>query len=354
MTRFGGFFDFDKKSKELSDIEVEIESRPDFWTNPSVSAPVLKKKSGLEQAIKRAENLKQNKEDLKASLELAAEGEDDYLNEASQLIETLTEELDALEIQSLLGGELDENDAVMTINAGAGGTESCDWASMLFRMYLRYAERKGWKTDIYDLQEGDEAGIKSATFEISGSFSFGMLKAESGVHRLVRISPFDSNARRHTSFASVFISPVVDDNIDIEINESDLRVDTYRASGAGGQHINKTDSAVRITHVPTGIVVQCQTQRSQHQNRDQCMKLLRSRLYEKELEERRRSQEAMEGEKADIGWGSQIRSYVLHPYKMVKDHRTNLENHSPDDVLDGSIEGFINEFLSQSFQGSNP
>ncbi len=353
MTRFGGFFDFDKKTKELKDIEVEIESRPDFWTNPSVSAPILKKKSGLEQAIARADTLKQSKEDLMASLELAAEGEEEYLVEAEQLISTLTEELKALEIQSLLGGELDQNDAVMTINAGAGGTESCDWASMLFRMYLRYAERKGWKTDIYDLQEGDEAGIKSATFEVRGPFSFGMLKAETGVHRLVRISPFDSNARRHTSFASVFISPVVDDDIDIEINESDLRVDTYRASGAGGQHINKTDSAVRMTHIPTGIVVQCQTQRSQHQNRDQCMKLLKSKLFERELEERRKSQEAVEGEKAEIGWGSQIRSYVLHPYKMVKDHRTNMENHSPDDILDGNIEGFISEYLSHSFQRSN-
>ena len=348
----GGFFDVPEKTRQLADIESEIETRPDFWTNPDVSAPVLKKKSALEQSLQRAEKLEQNQDDLAAALELAAEGEDEYLQEAQRLVVSLQDELIKLEVQSLLGGELDQNDAVVTLNAGAGGTESCDWAAMLFRMYLRYAERKGWKTELYDVQDGDEAGVKSATFEVSGDFAFGMLKAESGVHRLVRISPFDSNARRHTSFASIFVSPVVDDDIDIEINESELRIDTYRASGAGGQHINKTDSAVRITHLPTGIVVQCQTQRSQHQNRDQCYKLLKSRLYEKELEERQKSQQEAEGDKADIGWGSQIRSYVLHPYKMVKDHRTSKESHSPDDVLDGDIEAFISEFLSSSYDKS--
>lgn len=240
------------------------------------------------------------------------------------------------------------NDAVLTINAGAGGTESCDWASMLMRMYLRFAERMNWRTEIFDLQDGDEAGVKSVTLEVSGEFAFGLLKAESGVHRLVRISPFDSNARRHTSFASIFVSPVVDDQIEIEIADSDLKIDTFRASGAGGQHVNRTDSAVRMTHIPSGIVVQCQTQRSQHQNRDQCLKLLRSKLYEKELEERRKEQELVEGSKSDIAWGSQIRSYVLHPYKMVKDHRTNFESHSPDDVLDGNIENFINQFLVET------
>ncbi|WP_200820789.1 peptide chain release factor 2 [Pseudobacteriovorax antillogorgiicola] len=351
--KYGGFFDVEKKEKELKDIEVEIESRPDFWTNPDVSAPVLKKKSMLENGLNRAKKLAQSRDDLSVALELAAEGEDEYLQEAESLLNYIEEELDQLEVESLLSGDMDGNDAVVTLNAGAGGTESCDWASMLFRMYLRYAERKGWKTEIFDLQDGDEAGIKSATFQISGEFSFGLLKAESGVHRLVRISPFDSNARRHTSFASVFVTPVVDDNIDIEVNEGDIRVDTYRASGAGGQHINKTDSAVRMTHIPTGIVVQCQTQRSQHQNRDQCMKLLKSKLYEMEMEERRKAQEAAEGAKSEIGWGSQIRSYVLHPYKMVKDHRTNLENHSPDDVLDGGLEGFINEFLSKSYDAAN-
>ena len=289
----------------------------------------------------------QLKEDLTAALELAAEGESEYAEEASHLLDTLENSLKELETQSLLNEELDRNGAVVTINAGAGGTESCDWASMLFRMYLRYAERKGWKSEIYDLIDGDEAGVKSTTFEVEGEFAFGLLKAETGVHRLVRISPFDSNARRHTSFASIFISPVVNDEIEIDVNESEIRVDTYRASGAGGQHVNKTDSAVRMTHIPTGIVVQCQNQRSQHQNREQCLKLLKSKLYEKELEERKKQQEAVEGAKSEIGWGSQIRSYVLHPYKMVKDHRTNFESHSPDDVLDGDLDQFINEWLAK-------
>lgn len=239
------------------------------------------------------------------------------------------------------------NDALLTINSGAGGTESCDWASMLMRMYLRFAERKGWETEIHDIQEGEEAGIKSATIEIKGPYAFGLLKSESGVHRLVRVSPYDSNARRHTSFASAFVSAMVDDEIDIELNESDIKVDTYRASGAGGQHVNRTDSAVRMTHMPTGIVVASQQHRSQHQNRDQCLKMLKSRLYEKEMEERKKAAAAIEGTKADVSFGSQIRSYVLHPYKLVKDHRTDVEDFSPDEVMDGAIEPFINEFLAQ-------
>ena len=240
---------------------------------------------------------------------------------------------------------------MITINAGAGGTESA-WASMLMRMYLRFAERHDWSVDIFDLQDGDEAGIKSTTFEVNGEFAFGLLKAESGVHRLVRISPFDSNARRHTSFVSVFVSPVIDDSFDIELNEADIRVDTYRASGAGGQHINKTDSAVRMTHVPTGIVVQSQTQRSQHQNRDQCLKLLKSKLYEQELEKRRQAQAAVEGSKATSPGVARFAA-MSTSYKMVKDHRTNYESRSPDDVLDGDIEEFINEFLAKAHEGKN-
>ena len=251
-------------------------------------------------------------------------------------------------MESLLGEELDPNNAILTINAGAGGTESCDWAAMLLRMYQRFGERKGWTASLIDLQEGDEAGIKSATIEFEGHLAFGHLKAESGVHRLVRISPFDSAAKRHTSFASIFITAVIDDNIDIDINPADLRIDTYRASGAGGQHVNRTDSAVRITHTPSGIVVQSQTQRSQHQNKDTCMKLLKSKLYELEMLKRQEKQQAVEDQKSDIAFGSQIRSYVLHPYKMVKDHRTALESHSPDQVLDGSIDQFIKEFLVKS------
>ncbi len=350
MKTCGGFFDVANKEHKLSEIEDEINSNPNFWNDPKSSAPVLKNKKKLETDLEQAQNLVSTREDLEAAIELATEGDEEYLQEAVNLLESLEKELETLEIQSLLGDELDPNDCLITINAGAGGTESCDWASMLFRMYLRYAERKGWKTEIFDILDGDEAGIKSVTFQVEGHMGFGMLKAESGVHRLVRISPFDSNARRHTSFVSVFVTAVINDDIDIEINPADIRVDTYRASGAGGQHINKTDSAVRMTHAPTGVVVQCQTQRSQHQNREQCLKLLKSKLYEKEMEERRQQQQEVEGEKSDIGWGSQIRSYVLHPYKMVKDHRTNFEHHSPDDVLDGGIESFINEYLAKTAQ----
>lgn len=345
MIKSGGFFDVPVKSTELEEIEAEIEARQDFWTNPKISAPILKRKRAIEVELEKANTLKSWMEDLEVSIELALEGDEDCKAEAISLLDKIDNGLKQAEIQTLLSGELDSNNAVITINAGAGGTESCDWASMLLRMYLRFAERKGWKTTLYDIQDGDEAGVKSATFEIEGTFSFGMLKSESGVHRLVRISPFDSNARRHTSFASVFVSPIVDDDIDIEINDSDIKVDTYRASGAGGQHINKTDSAVRMTHMPTGVVVQCQTQRSQHQNRDQCYKLLKSKLYERELAERQKVQDEAEGNKSQIAWGSQIRSYVLAPYKLVKDVRTSLENHSPDNVLDGDIEGFINAFL---------
>jgi peptide chain release factor 2 len=283
-------------------------------------------------------------ENLDTALELASEG-DEFIQETQDLLNKIDKEIDALEVQSLLSGELDDSNALVSINAGAGGTESCDWASMILRMYLRYAERKGWKSEIHDLQEGDEAGIKSVTFEAQGDFAFGLLKSESGVHRLVRISPFDSNARRHTSFCSLFVSPVVEDEIDIDINPNDLKIDTYRASGAGGQHVNRTDSAVRITHQPSGTVVQCQSQRSQHQNKETAMKLLRSKLYEQEVEQRRAKQQAVEEAKTDNAFGSQIRSYVLHPYKMVKDHRTNHEDHAPDDVLDGNLDPFINAYL---------
>ena len=347
MIAYGGFFDVPRKEQELQDIEAEIDARADFWSNPTLSAPILKRKRAVELALTRAKQLTANQEDLKVALELAGEGEDDYLVEAESLVIRLETELHALEIQSLLSGELDTNDALVTINSGAGGTESCDWASMLFRMYIRFAERKGWTTEIHDIQEGEEAGIKSATIEVKGMYAFGLLKSESGVHRLVRVSPYDSNARRHTSFASIFVSAMVDDEIDIDLNESDIKVDTYRASGAGGQHVNRTDSAVRMTHMPSGIVVASQQHRSQHQNRDQCLKMLKSKLYEKEVDERKKAAAVIEGTKSDVSFGSQIRSYVLHPYKLVKDHRTDVENFSPDEVMDGAIEPFINEFLAQ-------
>ncbi len=354
MQSSGGIFDVANKSNQLQEVESRIADTPDFWNKPDVSAPILKEKKTLENTIQRANKLKQTLSDLEAALELAGEGHEDYTAEAAGLLLTLESELAAIEIQKLLGGELDRSDAFVQINAGAGGTESCDWASMLFRMYLRFAERHGWSSEILDSQDGEGAGIKSATIQISGEYAFGLLKAESGVHRLVRISPFDSNARRHTSFASVYVTPVVDDDIDIQINDADVRTDTYRSSGAGGQHVNKTDSAIRLTHIPTGIVVQCQTQRSQHQNRDQAWKMLRSRLYEFELEKRRKSQEAIESNKSDIGFGSQIRSYVLHPYKMAKDHRTDFTSHDPNAVLDGDLDEFINKFLSQSVQQHMP
>lgn len=347
----GGCFEVPRRQHRLEELESEIAARPDFWNNPAVSKPILKEKKSIEVLLERAASLRSKLDDLTAAIELAVEGEDDYVQEAAGILALLQRELTEAETTSLLSGEVDGNDALLTINAGAGGTESCDWASILLRMYLRYAERSGWKTEIFDILDGEGAGIKNVTMQVSGIFAFGKLRSESGVHRLVRISPFDANARRHTSFASVYVTPIVDDNIEIEINPADLKVDTYRSSGAGGQHVNKTESAVRITHVPTGIVVACQTQRSQHQNRDQCMKLLKSKLYERELEERKKVQQSAEANKQDIGWGSQIRSYVLHPYKMVKDHRTGAVNHSADEVLDGDLEIFVHEFLSQSASG---
>jgi peptide chain release factor 2 len=345
---YGGFFDLPQRKRQLAEIEDKIAQDPDFWNDPQKSAPVLKQKKIIEVAITRALALESAKADLDAACELVSEGEEGLLVEAYELLNKLTLEIKSIETQSLLGGDLDINDAVLTINAGAGGTESCDWASMLMRMYVRFAERQGFNTEVFDMQSGDEAGVKSVTIGISGEFAFGQLKADSGVHRLVRISPFDSNARRHTSFASVFVSPVVDDNVEIDINPADLRIDTYRASGAGGQHINKTDSAVRITHAPSGIVVQCQNQRSQHQNKDQAMQLLRSALYERELAERQKQQSEVEAGKSEIGFGSQIRSYVLHPYHMVKDHRTNQETSDTGGVLDGNIDDFISAYLSNT------
>lgn len=342
---YGGFFDIPGKTLKLKEIEDKVNADPNFWNDPQKSAPVLKEKKVLEMALQRAERLRATRDDLEVALEMAAESDDGALAEANELYASLLGELKAMEVQSLLGGEVDVNDAILTINAGAGGTESCDWAQMLLRMYLRYAERKGWTTEVYDMLDGDQAGIKNVSLGISGPYAFGLLKAESGVHRLVRISPFDSNARRQTSFASVFVTPVVDDNINIEINPADLEIDTFRASGAGGQHVNKTESAVRIRHKPSGIVVASQTQRSQHQNRDNAMKMLKSALYEKEMEERRKVQGQVEASKSDISFGSQIRSYVLHPYQLVKDHRTEHETSDTGGVLDGDIEGLISAFL---------
>jgi peptide chain release factor 2 len=271
----------------------------------------------------------------------------DALNEAALKVTEITREMAQTELAQLLGGADDRRNAIVSLHPGAGGTEAQDWAEILLRMYLRWADRRGYRKEILEYQPGEEAGLKSVTFTVEGDYAYGYLKAEAGIHRLVRISPFDANSRRHTSFASVFVYPEVDDTIKVEINEADLRVDTYRSSGAGGQHVNKTDSAVRITHIPTGIVVACQNERSQHKNRAMAMKILRSRLYELEIEKQKEKMETFHKTKKEIAWGSQIRSYVLHPYRMVKDHRTNLEVGNADAVLDGDIDQFIQSYLLQ-------
>lgn len=278
------------------------------------------------------------------------DGDDQIVADSETALEDLRRQTDKMQLQSLLSGEADGNDAFLEVHAGSGGTEAQDWAEMLLRMYTRWAEKRGCKVSLLEQSEGEEAGIKSTTIRIDGPQAYGWLKTENGVHRLVRISPFDSNARRHTSFASVAVSPVVDDSIEIAIDEKDLRIDTYRASGKGGQHVNKTDSAVRITHIPSGIVAACQSERSQHQNRDHAMTMLRARMYEQELERREAEKMAAHGEKSDIGWGHQIRSYVLHPYQMVKDLRTGYENTQADKVLDGDLDGFLEASLAHGLQ----
>ena len=300
----------------------------------------------LERSVELDEKLTRDLSDLNALVELAAEDED-VVNDLKQELDRVEREAQQSEIRTLLSGEHDEANAIVTIHPGAGGTESQDWAEMLVRMYLRWAERSGFKTEMLDYQQGEEAGIKSATFLVKGEFAYGNLSCESGVHRLVRISPFDAAARRHTSFASVFVYPEIDDKIEVEIDEKDLRIDTYRSSGAGGQHVNVTDSAVRITHLPTGIVVSCQNERSQIRNREMARKILRARIYELELEKKRKELQAVEDSKLDIAWGSQIRSYVLHPYRLVKDHRTKYETSNADRVLDGEIDDFIYQYLVQ-------
>lgn len=300
----------------------------------------------MEKTLSAWDRLNRQVEDIRVLIELGGEAEDEAtLAEVHGLNDELEKGVSHAEFQKMLSGPHDASSCFVSINSGAGGTESQDWAEMLLRMYLRYCERKGWKTEITDYQAGDEAGVKGVTFSVSGEYGYGYLKAEAGIHRLVRISPFDSNARRHTSFASVFVFPEIEDDIEVKVNEADLRVDTFRSSGAGGQHVNTTDSAIRITHIPSGIVVACQTERSQHMNKATAMRVLRAKLYERELQERESQAAEIAGEKKEIGWGSQIRSYVLHPYKMVKDLRTGVESGNPDAVLDGDLEEFIVAFL---------
>jgi peptide chain release factor 2 len=327
----------------LNVIETQA-SAPDFWNDQEAAQKLLQKRSNLEKKIQRQEQFDAKIADAGVLFEFAEE-DPESLNELRLLIERLEHDLDQAETEMLLAGENDQLNAICTIHPGAGGTESQDWAEMLLRMYLKWAEQRGFKSEVIDYQPGEEAGLKSVTFRVEGEYAYGLLSAEAGVHRLVRISPFDQAARRHTSFASLFVYPEIDENIEVEINDKDLRVDTYRATGAGGQHINTTDSAIRITHIPTGIVVQCQNQRSQHQNRAVAMQVLRARLYELEIEKRRADTAELEANKADISFGSQIRSYVLAPYQLVKDTRTKLERGNVEAVLGGDLDDFIKAYL---------
>ena len=315
-----------------------------MWENNSESTTVMKKISFLEKDITLRKNLVQKAEDVEVLFEFLNENqvEEEEVKKELNIFSNLLKEF---ELKLILNGDNDINDAIITIHPGAGGTESQDWAEMLYRMYSMWAESKGFKFNVIDFQNGDEAGLKDCTVEISGDYAYGLLQAEIGIHRLVRISPFDSNSRRHTSFASVSVSPAVNEDIDIEINQKDLRIDTFRSSGAGGQHVNKTDSAIRITHIPSGIVTQCQTQRSQHKNKEQALKVLKSKLFQLEVEKQLLNKKELEGEKKDIGWGSQIRSYVFHPYNMIKDHRTKHEVGNIKSVMDGNIDDFIYSYL---------
>jgi peptide chain release factor 2 len=312
--------------------------------NNSESTTVMKKISFLEKDIALRKNLVQKAEDVEVLFEFLNENQVEE-EEVKKELNSFSNLLKEFELKLILNGDNDSNDAIITIHPGAGGTESQDWAEMLYRMYSMWAESKGFKFNVIDFQNGDEAGLKDCTVEISGDYAYGLLQAEIGIHRLVRISPFDSNSRRHTSFASVSVSPAVNEDIDIEINQKDLRIDTFRSSGAGGQHVNKTDSAIRITHIPSGIVTQCQTQRSQHKNKEQALKVLKSKLFQLEMEKQLLNKKELEGEKKDIGWGSQIRSYVFHPYNMIKDHRTKYEVGNIKSVMDGNIDDFIYSYL---------
>lgn len=344
MKVFGGHFDIDQKNARLSEIAA-LESDGTFWEDSEKAAKIQKEKSLLCNVVDSFNELKEHIEELDILVEYGKEGDEDSAKEAVSILKNLADLIEEQEQKAFLSDEMDGNNAIVSINAGAGGTESCDWASMLQRMLVRWAEKKRFKVKLFDEQAGDTAGIKSTTFLVEGNFAYGLLKSETGIHRLVRISPFDSNARRHTSFASIFVSPEVDDEIEIEVPDSEIKIDVYRSGGAGGQSVNTTDSAVRITHLPSGIVVTCQNERSQHQNKAMAMKILKSRLYEKAMEEKREKQKEVEASKKEIGWGSQIRSYVLHPYKMVKDHRTSEEMGSAEKVLDGDIDSFIKSYL---------
>ncbi|HVT18170.1 MAG TPA: peptide chain release factor 2 [Thermoanaerobaculia bacterium] len=342
LVNLRGYFDETGLERQMAEIDAQMEA-PGFWDNPAANAAILRQRRALERRLETLDKLRADAGELAAWKELLAEGESDA--DLELFLGRLEGDLDRLELELKLAGPDDDKSAIVAIHPGAGGTESQDWAEMLLRMYLRWAERDGYEVEILDRQEGEEAGIKSATFAVRGPYAYGYLTGENGVHRLVRISPYDFQGRRHTSFASVYVYPEVDDEVKIDVDDKDLRVDTFRSSGAGGQHVNKTESAVRITHLPTGIVVTCQNERSQIKNRGMAMKVLRSRLYDLEMQKRNAEQAEREGKKKDIAWGSQIRSYVLHPYRMVKDHRTGIEVGDADRVLDGDLDPFIEAWL---------
>lgn len=341
---FGGIFDYDTKSERLQEVNAELE-QPDVWNEPERAQALGKERSSLQVIVNTFDKLEQGLEDVQGLLELALEADDEEtFNEAVTELEDLEKKMSELEFRRMFSGAHDSADCYIDLQAGSGGTEAQDWANMLLRMYLRWAEDKGFKTEVIEVSDGDVAGIKSATIRIAGDYAFGWLRTETGVHRLVRKSPFDSGGRRHTSFSSAFVYPEVEDDIDIEINPADLRIDVYRASGAGGQHVNRTESAVRITHLPTNTVAQCQNDRSQHKNKDQAMKQLKAKLYELEMQKKNAEKQALEDNKSDIGWGSQIRSYVLDDSR-IKDLRTGVENRNTQAVLDGDLDRFIEASL---------
>ncbi|RQW21322.1 peptide chain release factor 2 [Bacillus sp. C1-1] len=350
LAEFRGLFDVADKEERIAELEEKM-TDPDFWNSQEEAQKVISETNGLKEQVHTFKDMSDAYEDLEVSLELVREeGDSELADELEEGVRALIEKMNQFELQLLLSEPYDKNNAILELHPGAGGTESQDWASMLLRMYTRWADKRGYSVETLDYLPGEEAGVKSVTLLIKGHNAYGYLKAEKGVHRLVRISPFDSSGRRHTSFVSCEVMPELDDTVDIELNTEDLKIDTYRASGAGGQHINTTDSAVRITHLPTNTVVTCQSERSQIKNREQAMKMMKAKLYQLKIEEQERELAEIRGEQKDIGWGSQIRSYVFHPYSMVKDHRTNHENGNSNAVMDGELDPFIDAYLRQTIR----